>query len=107
MVLFRGGCQFEVINDSIPYPGVFMTDLPAAVRSDSVLLSKHQSLVVQFLVQYVNPQKGEREAGATRNAQRMENPWTFYAARSAWSSYVDYDMLKVETARFSLLAPGL
>ncbi|XP_028967431.1 ral GTPase-activating protein subunit alpha-1 [Galendromus occidentalis] len=69
-------------------------DLPAAVRSDSVLLSKHQSLVVQFLVQYVNPQKGEREAGATRNAQRMENPWTYYAARSAWSSFMDDDMLK-------------
>ena len=80
-----------------------VSDLPAAVRSDSVLLSKHQSLVVQFLVQYVNPQKGEREAGATRNAQRVENQWTYYAARSAWSSYVDDDMLKVSVSQ--LYAP--
>ncbi|OQR71409.1 ral GTPase-activating protein subunit alpha-1-like [Tropilaelaps mercedesae] len=70
-------------------------DLPAAVRSDSVLLSRTQSVVLQWLVSYVSPLRDEREAGATRNAQRMESSLTYYAAKLAWNSFVDDDMLRI------------
>ncbi|XP_022698590.1 ral GTPase-activating protein subunit alpha-1-like isoform X3 [Varroa jacobsoni] len=70
-------------------------DLPAAVRSDSVLLSRVQSVVLQWLVSYVSPLRDEREAGATRNAQRMESSLTFYAAKLAWNSFVDDDMQRI------------